>query len=199
MTPPVTRDRPSDHADHGPGVHAGLLRATRAEAIERAVAKYPTGRRAAAAIELLFEAQAAYGHMTEGAIDEVAAILQVPPTHIQALVGFYSLFLAEPHGKYVVHYCTDLPCALRGAEAFLPILEEKLGCKAGHTSDDGTFTLDTVMCLAACDRAPMMQVNLQYFEDLTAERVDEVVALLRARAHDGQSLPPFGAGPPGDL
>jgi NADH-quinone oxidoreductase subunit E len=171
----------------------------RADAIERATTKYPSGRQAAAAIELLYEAQAVYGRLTDEAIEEVAVILSVPPTHIQALVGFYSLFLAEPHGKYVVHYCTDLPCALRGAEGFLPTLEEKLGCRAGHSSADGLFSLEKVMCLAACDRAPMMQINLQYFEDLTPERLDEVVALLRARAAEAPARAPFGAGPPGEL
>jgi NADH-quinone oxidoreductase subunit E len=118
---------------------------------------------------------------------------------MHALAGFYTLLLTRPHGRYVVQVCTDLPCALRGAEAFLPKVAERLGCAPGATSDDGMFTLETVMCLAACDRAPMMQVNLEYFEDLTEEKLDTLVAELRARAEGAPRAAPFGIGPPGLL
>jgi NADH-quinone oxidoreductase subunit E len=159
-----------------------LLRRHHQGEIDAAMAKYPPGRQAAAAIEVLFLAQAAYGHLSEDAVAEVALVLEMEPTHVEALVGFYTLLMDQPHGRYVVHYCNDMPCALRGADELLPTLAAKLGCAPGETSADGMFSLQTVMCLAACDHAPMMQVNLDYFEDLSEDKLDELVADLRARA-----------------
>lgn len=173
-----------------------LLRRHHQAEIDAAVAKYPPGRQAAAAIELLYCAQAAYGHLTDEAVAEVAQVLGMEPTHVEALVGFYTLFLDRPHGRCVVHYCNDMPCALRGAEELLPDLVTRLGCAPGETSPDGMFSLETVMCLAACDHAPMMQVNLEYFEDLTVEKLDQIVADLRVRAAGAPLKPPFGVGPP---
>jgi NADH-quinone oxidoreductase subunit E len=121
-------------------------------------------------------------------------------TQVRGLVGFYSLLMDKPHGGWVIHLCTDLPCALMGAEDFREVLEELLGCRAGTTSDDGLFTLHECMCLGACDRAPLMQVNLEYFYDLTRERLAEIVDDLRSRAEsDLKRRPPFGFGPPSDI
>jgi len=177
-----------------------LLQKTFPNEIQAALAKYPPGRQASAVLSLLYLAQAAYGRINAEAISEVAELLEMDPTQVRGLVGFYSLFYEERHGGNVVHYCNDLPCALRGAEDFLPVLEETLGCKAGETSADGLFTLECVMCLAACDRAPMMQVNLEYFCDLTPERLDAIVADLRARAAaNPPRRAPFGFGPPSEI
>jgi len=177
-----------------------LLQRTFPNEVQSAIAGYPPGRQASAVLRLLYLAQAAYGRVTAEAIEEVASILDMDPTHVRGLVGFYTLFLEHPHGGYVVQFCNDLPCALRGAEDFLPTLERKLGCRAGETSADGLFTLECVMCLAACDRAPMMQVNLEYFHDLTPERLDEIVSDLRAKAAAGPPRrPPFGFGPPSEI
>ena len=173
-----------------------LARAFPAE-VRAAIAKYPPGRQASAVLNLLYLAQVAYGRLTTEAIEEVAEALEMDATQVRGLVGFYTLLLDAPHGGYVVQFCNDLPCALRGAEALLPTLCEKLGAQPGETSADGLFTLETVMCLAACDHAPMMQVNLEYFTDLTAEGLDVLVADLRARAAAGPPRrPPFGFGPP---
>jgi NADH-quinone oxidoreductase subunit E len=168
--------------------------------VQAAIGTYPPGRQASAVLRLLYLAQAAYGHITDEAVDEVAGLLDMDPTHVRGLVGFYTLFLDHPHGGYVVQYCNDLPCALRGAEDFLPTLVEKLSCQPGETSADGLFTLECVMCLAACDRAPMMQVNLEYVCDLTAEKLDTLIADLRARAAaNPPRRAPFGYGPPSEI
>lgn len=175
------------------------LRRERAEAVRAALARYPDDRPTSAAIELLYEAQALYGHLTADAIDEVAEIVGADPSHVRGLVGFYTLLRGGPHGGYIIHFCTDLPCALRGAEDLLPTLCEKLGVVPGGTSADGLFTLETVMCLAACDRAPVMQVNLATFTDLDEAALDAIIADLRRRAAEGAgSRPPFGLGPPVD-
>lgn len=176
-----------------------LLERTYPQEVRAALEQYPPGRQSSAVLRLLYLAQAAYGRLNAEAVGEVASLVDLDPTQVRGLVGFYTLLLEEPHGGYVVHYCNDLPCALRGADDFLPTLCRKLGAQPGETSADGLFTLEPVMCLAACDRAPMMQVNLEYFYDLTEERLEEVIADLRARAADRPPRrPPFGYGPPSE-
>jgi NADH-quinone oxidoreductase subunit E len=178
----------------------GRLLQEYASEVRRAVAKFPEGRQASAAVEVLYLAQAAYGRLTPEAIREVAEALEMEPTRVRGLVGFYSLLMDGPHGGFVIHLCTDLPCALRGAEELLDVLREQLGCEVGQTSDDGLFTLHECMCLGACDRAPLMQVNLEYFYDLDPGQIPEIVADLRERAASGlPSRPPFGFGPPSDI
>jgi NADH-quinone oxidoreductase subunit E len=98
-------------------------------------------------------------------------------------VGFYTLYYDEPAGKYRVQVCTDLPCALRGAEDFLEKLCENLGIKVGGTTPDGLVTVEAVMCLAACDKAPMFQVQtgegLSYHENQTVETAMNLVKTWR--------------------
>jgi NADH-quinone oxidoreductase subunit E len=168
--------------------------------VRKAIAKFPEGRQASAVLTLLYHAQAAYGQLTPEAIREVASLLEMDATHVRGVAGFYSLFYEEPQGGFVVHYCDDLPCALRGSSEFLPTLSEKLGCQPGETSADGLFSLERVMCLAACDRAPMMQINLEYFHDLDDKTVDEIIAMLRERAANNPARrAPFGYGPPSEM
>lgn len=169
--------------------------------VAAAVAKYPAGRQASAVLDLLYLAQAAYGRITTEAIDEVAGLLDMDPTQVRGVVGFYSLLKDEPHGRMVVHYCTDLPCALRGADAFLSHVCRAFGVeRPGETSADGLFSVEEAMCLAACDRAPMMQVNLSYFHDLTPERLDEIVTALQAKAAASTAAgPPYGLGSVADV
>ena len=106
-------------------------------------------------------------------IEAVAEALEIETTHVHSIIGFYTLFRKEPVAKYMVQVCTDLPCALRGAEDFYKRLCERmdLGPKGG-TTEDNLFTVEEVVCLAACDKAPCMQINLEYFEDLTDEQID---------------------------
>jgi NADH-quinone oxidoreductase subunit E len=165
--------------------------------VHACLAKYPDGHGASAVLELLYLAQAAYGYLDDAAVTEVATLTGLDATRIRGLVGFYSLFYDRPHGRYVIHFCTDLPCALRGADELLPELCARLGIAPGETTPDGLFTLETVKCLAACDRAPVMQVNLTYFHDLAERDLDGIIADLRALAAvDPPFLPPYGAGPP---
>lgn len=180
-----------------------LLARTFPSEVRSAIAKYPEGRQASAVLNLLYLAQAAYGRITAEAIGEVAELLEMDPTQVRGVVGFYTLLKEAPHGKFVIHYCTDLPCMLRGAGSLLPALCAAAGAEPGETSQDGLFSVEKAMCLAACDRAPMMQINLEYFLDLTPERINAIVADLRARAPSSgrpasapAPAPPFGYGPP---
>jgi NADH-quinone oxidoreductase subunit E len=127
-------------------------------------------------------AQREYGHLTDEAIQEVADILDMTPTQVRTVVGFYTLFYTEPIGKHLIQICDDLPCALRGSGELVEHACKKLGIRPGETTEDGLFTLETVVCIAACDRAPVMQVDLEYFENLTAEQFDEIVERLRSES-----------------
>jgi NADH-quinone oxidoreductase subunit E len=138
--------------------------------IETLLARYPDGYRRAAVMPLLYLAQHEYGFLSREAVDEVAGILGLDPTEVGKLIRFYTLFHDEPGGKVRVQICTDLPCALRGAEHFAEQVCENLGVKLGQATEDGMLVVETVMCLAGCDRAPMFQVQdsegIHYHENL---------------------------------
>ncbi len=150
---------------------------TRREEIEYHLSKYPDKR--SAVMPLLYIAQEEYGYITPEAMEEIAGIIDSDVTHIRGIVGFYTMYYDRPKGKYLLQICTDLPCALRGAEAFSQHVCEHLGVQPGETTADGLFTVENVMCLAACDRAPMMQVNFHYYENLDFEKVNRLIEELR--------------------
>ncbi len=153
---------------------------THRERVEALLARYPSRR--SAVLPLLYLAQETYGYCTEDAMREVAALVELEPTEVFSVAGFYSLFNKQPTGRYVLEICNDLPCALRGADQFVEHVCQKLGVRPGETTADGLFTVRTAMCLAACDRAPMMQVNLDYYEHLDEAKFDAVIAELRRKA-----------------
>jgi NADH-quinone oxidoreductase subunit E len=166
-----------DSTDYTQGDPLPTLHDTARDAIGAILAKYPSRR--SAVLPLCHLAQAAYGYMSPEAVHEVAAIVELDPTEIQGLIGFYSLLYEEPAGKYVIEVCNDLPCALRGADQFIEHVCEKLAVRPGETTKDGLFTLKTVMCVAACDRAPVAQINLEYHEKLDPDRFDAIIERLR--------------------
>lgn len=146
-------------------------------------------QRRSAVIPLLYIAQDEYGHLDDAAIREVAAILGLPPTDVFEVVGFYTLFYDKPVGAWVLQVCDDVPCCFLGAEQLVATLESKLGIAADQTTPDGMFTLQRVKCLADCDRAPMLQANLEYFRNIdTPEKVDALLAELRQRSAAGEVL-----------
>lgn len=152
-----------------------MLKEKRAAEIEKHLAKYPPERKRSAVMPLLYMAQQEYGYCSDEAIREVAEILSLDPTEVKSVAGFYTMYYKHPVGKYVIEVCDDLPCALRGADKFVDHCEHKLGIKAGETTPDGKITLSVVMCLAACDRAPMCQVNGDYHYDLNEEKFDQML------------------------
>jgi NADH-quinone oxidoreductase subunit E len=147
--------------------------------IDAILAKYPTKR--SAVLPLCHLAQEAYGYMSPSAVREVAEILGLDPTEVQGLVGFYTLLREKPAGKHVIEICNDLPCALRGADALVAHVCQKLDVRPGETTEDGAFAVETVMCVAACDKAPVAQINLEYYENLDPEKLDAIVEWLRNR------------------
>ena len=138
--------------------------------------RYPTTM--AATLPLLHLCQEQAGYVSEEVMDFVARRLDLPPSHVQGVVTFYTLYNQHPVGKHQVWICRTLPCALRGAYDVIAQCEKRLGIKCGETTSDGKVTLRTAECLASCGTAPMMQVDREYFEDLTRERVDEILTKL---------------------
>lgn len=150
-----------------------------AEEIQTILSKYPSDQKRAAVMPLLYLAQREQGYVTKQAMNEIANILGISSTDVASIVGYYTLYYDQPGGKYRIQVCTDLPCALRGAEAFIENLCENLGIRVGQTTSDGLVTVEAVKCLAACDRAPMFQVQtgdgLTYHENQTVESAMKLV------------------------
>jgi NADH-quinone oxidoreductase subunit E len=155
--------------------------------IDTILARYANRR--SAVLPVLYIAQDEYGHLTDEAIREVAGILDLPPTDVFEVVGFYTLFYSKPVGKWVLQVCDDVPCCFLGAEQLVSTLESKLGIAVDQTTADGMFTLQRVKCLADCDRAPMLQANLEYYRNLdTPEKIDAMITELRQRTTAGEEL-----------
>jgi NADH-quinone oxidoreductase subunit E len=136
------------------------LREKHGPEIASILSRYAQSR--SAVLPLLYIAQDEYGHLTDAAIREVADILELPPTDVFEVVGFYSLYYSKPVGKWVLQVCDDVPCCFLGAEEIVGHLETTLGIRADQTTADGMFTLQRVKCLADCDRAPLKQAILDY-------------------------------------
>jgi len=162
------------------------LREKYSEEIDTILARYAQSR--SAVLPLLYIAQDEYGHLTDEAIREVAEITNVPPTDVFEVVGFYTLFYNKPVGKWVLQVCDDVPCCFLGAEEIVADLEKKLGIEVEGTTPDGMFTLQRVKCLADCDHAPLLQANLEYYRNLTPEKIDVMLTELRQRAESGEKL-----------
>jgi NADH-quinone oxidoreductase subunit E len=160
-----------------------------ANEVENILAKYPPDQKRSAIMPLLYLAQRDDGYVTRQDMEEIAQVLEITPTDVASIVGFYTLYYEQPGGKFRVQVCNDLPCALRGADEFLERLCDNLGIKVGQTTPDGMVTVEAVMCLAGCDKAPLFQVQsgegLKYYENQTVERALEWIETLRNR--DSQS------------
>lgn len=175
-------------ANHIPGEPESF--AFTAENMERAkavIAKYPPGRQRSAVMPLLYLAQRQCGNwLPRVAMDYVADLLEMPRIKAYEVATFYSMYNLKPVGKHFVQVCTTTPCWLRGSEGIVDACKKRLGIGLGETTADGQFTLIEVECLGACVNAPMVQINDDYFEDLTPENT---VALLDALA-EGRPVQP---------
>lgn len=153
--------------------------------ITQILEKYPPDQKRAAVMPLLYLAQRDKNYVTKQSMEEIAEILGISSTEVASIVGFYSLYYDQASGKYHIQVCTDLPCALRGAEQFLEKLCENLGIRIGGTTPDGLVTVEHVMCLAGCDKAPMFQVQsgegIAYHENQTVESAMELIDQFRAQ------------------
>jgi len=156
-----------------------------ADEIQAILAKYPAndaGKRSAV-MPLLYLAQQEYGYITKQAIREIAELSGTTETEVASIISFYTQYVDQSSGKYRIQVCTDLPCALRGAEEFVEKLCENLGIRVGEMTPDGLIKVEAVMCLAGCDKAPMFQVQssegLENYENQTVESALELINKLR--------------------
>jgi NADH-quinone oxidoreductase subunit E len=153
------------------------------EEVKQILSKYPAENKRSAVMPLLYLAQREEGYLTKAAMQDVARIVGITETDVAALVGFYTLYHDKKEGKYRMQVCTDLPCALRGAEEFMDALCNNLGIKVGETTADGFVTVEAVTCLAACDKAPMFQTQgpdgIKYHENMNVDRTLELISVLR--------------------
>jgi NADH-quinone oxidoreductase subunit E len=153
--------------------------------IEEILAKYPVGQKQSAVMPLLHIVQRDFGFISNHSIQEISEILEMSSTEVASVVGFYTLYQDHPEGKYRFQICTDLPCALRGADQFLKDLCRALDIQPGGTTKDGLVTVEQVMCLAACDKAPMFQVQgkdgISYHENQTVVSAMELIKELREK------------------
>jgi len=144
---------------------------------EQTVARYP--RKEAAMLPVLCLAQQELGYLGNEAIEYVAQLMEQPPARVRGVVSFYTMLHMEPIGRHHVQVCRTLPCALRGAAKITDFLKRTLGIDVGQTTADGKFTLSEVECLASCGTAPMMQINDDYYENLSEEKVLEILRSLK--------------------
>jgi NADH-quinone oxidoreductase subunit E len=151
-------------------------------------AKYPEDQKRSAVMPLLYLAQREEGYINKTAMKDIAGMLGLDVTEVAAIVGFYTLYHDHKAGKYRMQVCNDLPCALRGADEFLSSLCDNLGIQVGETTPDGLVTLEAVMCLAACDKAPMFQMQspeeISYHENMTVDKTMELIEALKASGKD---------------
>jgi len=144
------------------------------------IAKYPVPR--SALIPMLLYAQDEVGYLSDAVIDEIAERLSITPLDVRNVASYYSMLRFKPVGRYNVQVCTNISCMLRGAYDLFEHLEEKLGIGHKGVTPDGLFSLEEVECIGVCCWAPAIQVNYDFHDDLTNDKVDEVLATYKAKA-----------------
>ena len=138
--------------------------------------RYPTKR--AALLPTLWLAQREFGYLSCETLEYVAGLIDESPAFVASVASFYTMYYKKPMGQHHIQVCTNLSCTLRGAERIVETCAKRLGITPGETTADGKFSLDEVQCLASCGTAPMVQVNDDYWENLTPESTLELIERL---------------------
>ncbi len=141
--------------------------------IDELIAKYPVRR--SALIPALHIAQEEAGYISPDVVREIAGIFELAPNEVYEVVSFYTMLFKAPVGKYVLQVCTNISCLLCDSEGIMAHLQKRLGIKPGETTPDNRFTLLEVECLASCGTAPVVQINDDYHECLTPEKLDRIL------------------------
>jgi NADH-quinone oxidoreductase E subunit len=153
-----------------------LSEATR-QKINALIAKYPVRR--SALVPSLQAAQEEVGYVSTEAVREIAQIFELSPNEVYEVASFYTMLYKAPVGKYVIQVCTNISCLLCNSEQIMAHLQKRLGIKPGETTPDKRFTLFEVECLASCGTAPVAQINDEYHENLTTEKLDRILDSLK--------------------
>ncbi|KAI1325109.1 thioredoxin-like [2Fe-2S] ferredoxin-domain-containing protein [Xylariaceae sp. FL0255] len=151
--------------------------------------RYPPQYKKAAVMPLLDLGQRQHGFTSISVMNEVARLLEMPPARVYEVASFYTMYNRTPVGKFHVQACTTTPCQLGGcgSDVIVKAIKEELGIKQGETTPDGLFTFIEVECLGACVNAPMIQINDDFYEDLTPETTKKLLSGLRASAQAGST------------
>jgi len=135
--------------------------------------RYPTSK--ALLLPALWIAQHQEGYISQETMKEIAQLLGIPFGHVLGVITFYTMFHSKPTGRHHIEVCTNVSCMLRGSERIVEHLEERLGTSLGETSADGKWTLSEVECMGSCGTAPMVAVGEEYHENLTVEKLDQIL------------------------
>ncbi len=157
--------------------------------VDNLLSRYPVKR--SALLPLLYIAQREEGYVSEPAMKEIAKILELTPSQVYETVTFYSMYNLKPIGKFHLQVCRSLMCALVGSDNIVEWIQKKLNITSGQTTEDGTFTLSVVECLGSCGTGPMMQVNDDYYERLTEEKVGQILDDLKQHGSCALKSGPF--------
>lgn len=149
------------------------------EAIREIRSRYPTSR--AAVMAVLWLAQTDFNHISDDVARLVAETLDLPLIQVQEVVSFYVMYHRNPVGKHVIWMCRNLSCEMRGFGEIKAAIEKKLDIKEGETTKDGAFTLLSNECLGACGGAPMVQIDDQFYENLTPESASQLLDRIAAK------------------
>ncbi|MBA2709137.1 MAG: NADH-quinone oxidoreductase subunit NuoE [Tatlockia sp.] len=143
--------------------------------IDHWINKYPAEERQSAVMAALRIVQEELGYLTPELMDAVANYLDMPPIAVYEVATFYSMYECKPIGRNLINVCTNISCKLCGSAEVVDHLQKKLNIKLGETTSDGRYTLRAVECLGACVNAPIMQINKEYYENLTNEKIDNLL------------------------
>jgi NADH-quinone oxidoreductase subunit E len=146
--------------------------------IDREIAKYPAERKQSAVMAALRIAQDEHRWVSPDIMQQIADLLEIAPIHVYEVATFYSMYELNDVGRHKICVCTNVSCLLCGSHGVLEHLRQKLGIGPGETTADGRITIKEVECLGACGGAPMMQVNREYHENLTADKIDTILDAL---------------------
>jgi NADH-quinone oxidoreductase subunit E len=182
-------DEPGPPISRGPHSYPADTTARLAADAAEIIARYPLSR--SALLPLLHLVQAEDGYLTPAGIAFCASQLDLSPAEVTAVATFYSMYRRTPTGDYLVGVCTNTLCAVMGGDAILEVLEEHLGVHAGQTTEDGKITLEHIECNAACDYAPVMMVNWEFFDNQTPSSARDLVDQVR----DGWPVSPTRGAP----
>lgn len=150
--------------------------------VQEIMNRYPKGQQKSALLPVLHLAQREFGgHLSAETMDYVAQLLQIEPVEVYEVATFYSMYNLQPVGRYVLEVCRTGPCCTVGAEKIIQYLEQKLGIKTGQTTSDGMFSIKPMECLGACGYGPVLQILEKFYENLTEEKIDQILAECRAK------------------
>lgn len=154
------------------------------------IKKYPKGKERSAVMPLLYLAQEQNSNwISTAAMDHIAEILRMPPMHVYEVANFYTMYNKKPIGKYLIQICRTTPCWLCASNEITQVCKDELKIEIGETTEDMMFTLVEVECLGACTKAPVVQINDDYYENLSCEKMIDILSELRNKAKVLSSSP----------